>query len=218
VVINDIKRFDLDSIQPRDLNGRFQRVKKRLRSVHYLLDQGDEFTNEQIKSLIGLILTSNDFRKEYKAILGIDEAAEEKPSLPSRLTGSLTAGLSRFKDWLLYKDANEARKAYREFFNLSPLSDRDYLIFLRKLKADQPEFGEVVDQIFIMAHQHIASVLSNALKGVLPSRLQHDMNEREKLDLIARCKQLAEEEEARSWGALKDQVIQDLEDSNEQYA
>ena len=218
MVIKDIKGFDLDSIKPHDLNGRFQRVKKRLRSVYYLLDQGDEFSNEQIKSLIGLILTSNDFRKEYKAILGIDEAAEEKPSLPSRLTGSLTDGFSRFKDWLLYKDAIEARKAYRDFFDLSPLSDRDYLIFLRQLKADQPAFGEVIDQIFVMAHQHIASVLSNALKGVLPSRLQHEMNEREKLNLIARRKQLAEEEEARSWGALKDQVIQDLEDGNEQYA
>jgi len=215
VVIKDIKGFDLDSIKPHDQNGRFQKVKKRLRSVHYLLmGQGDEFSNEQIKSLIGLILTSNDFRKEYKAILGIDEAAEEKPSLPSRLTGAF----SKLRDWLLYKDENEARKAYHNFFDLSPLSDRDYLIFLRELKADQPEFGEVIDQIFVMAHQHIASVLSNALKGVLPSRLQHDMNEREKLGLIARCKQLAEEEEARSWGALKDQVIQDLEDSNEQYA
>ena len=212
--MKDIKKFDLDSIQPYGPNGHFQRVKKRLRSVHYILGQGNELSNEQIKSLIGLILNSDDFRKEYKAILGIDEAAEEKASLRSVFTGTL----SRFGDWLLFRDPNEARKAYHDFFNLSPLSDRDYLIFLRQLKAEQPAFGEVIDQILTMAHQHIADVLSNALRGPLPSRLQHDMNERGKQDLIARCKQLTEEEEARSWGALKDQVIQNLEENNEQYA
>jgi hypothetical protein len=138
----------------------------------------------------------------------------KKRSLRSRFTG----GLSKFGDWLSFRDPNEARKAYQDFFNLSPLSDHDYLNFLRQLKADQPAFGEVIDQILVMAHEHIANVLSSALNGILPSRLQHDMNEREKLDLIARCKKQVEEEEARSWGALKDQVIQDLEASNEQYA
>ena len=208
--MKDIKRFDLDSIRPYGPNGRFQRVKKRLRSVHLLI-QGGKLSNEQINSLIGLILTSGDFRKEYKAILGIDEAAEKRSS---RVSGTL----SRFGDWFLSKDPNEARKAHHEFFDLPPLSDRDYLIFLRQLKADQPAFREVIDQILVMAHQHIADVLSNALRSQLPFRLQHDMNEREEQDLKARRKKITEEEEAHSWGALKDQVIQDLEDSNEQYA
>ena len=209
-------KFDLDSIQPGGPKGRFQKVKKRLRSVHYLLGQGDEFSNEQIKSLIGLILTSDDFRKEYKAILGIDEAGEGTASLGFPL--SVNGALSKLRDWILFRDPGEARKAYRDFFDLSPLSDHDYLIFLSQLKTSQPAFGEVIDQIFVMAHQHVANVLSNVLRGPLPSRLQHDMNEREKQDLKARHKQLAEEEEARSWGALKDQVIQELEDINEQYA
>jgi len=209
--MRDISRVDLDSIQPK---GNFRRIKKRLRSVHSLLHQGDEFSNEQIKSLIGLILIQGDFRKEYKAFLGIDEATEEKVSLGARFTGTL----SKLGDWLLLRDPSEARKAYHDFFDLSPLSDRDYLIFLRQLKADQPEFGEVIDQIFIMAHQHIASLLTNALNGSLPARLQHDMNEREKQDLNVRCQQLAEAEEARSWKSLKDQVIQDLGARNEQYA
>ena len=209
-------KFDLDSIRPGGPKGRFQKVKKRLRSVHYLLSQGDEFSNEQITSLIGLILTSDDFRKEYKAILGIGEAGEETASPRSHF--SLTGTLSKLGDWLFSSNPNEAKKAYRDFFNLSPLSDREYLIFLRQLKIDQPAFGEVIDQILVMAHQHIADVLSTALKGPLPSRLQHEMNEREKKDLKARHKQLAEEEEARSWEALKGQVIQDLEDSSEQYA
>ena len=211
--MKDIKRFDLDSIQPHGPKGRFQRVKKRLRSVHLLI-QGGKLSNEQIISLIELILASGDFRQQYKAILGIDEAAEEKGSLRSRFTGTL----SWFGDWLLFRDPYEAEKAYHNFFNLSPLSDRDYLIFLHQLKADQPAFGEVIDQILTMAYQHIAYVLSNALSGPLPSRLQHDMNEREKQAFIARWKQTAEEEEARSWRELKDQVIQDLEDSNERYA
>ena len=214
--MNESKKFDLDSIRPDGPYGRFQKVKKRLRSVHYLLSQGDEFSNEQIKSLIGLILTSDNFRKEYKAILGIDEASEETASLGSRF--SFTGALSKLGDWLLFRDPSEARKAYHEFFDLSPLSDRDYLIFLRQLKTDQPAFGEVIDQILVMAHQHIAYVLSNALSGPLPSRLQHDMNEREKQALIARWRRMTEAEEARSWGSLKDQVIQDLEDSNERYA
>ena len=218
VVTKDISRVNLDSIQPDGPNGRFQKVKRRLRSVHCLLDKGDGISNEQIKSLIGLILTSNNFREEYKAILGIGEPTEGEAPLHLRFTSAVTGTLSRFGDWLLIRDPKEAKKAYREFFDLSPLSDHDYLNFLRQLKADRPVFAEVIDEIFVMAHQYIANALSNALKGPLPSRLQHDMNDREKQDLTARCKRLEEEEEARSWGALKDQIIQDLGASNEQYA
>ena len=218
VVTKNISAVNLDSIQPDGPKGRFQRIKKRLRSVCCLLDKGDAVSNEQIKSLVGLILTSKDFREDYKAILGINEAAEGEVSLRLRFTSAVTGTLSRFGDWLLVRDPNEARKAYHDFFNLSPLSDHDYLNFLRRLKADQPIFAEVIDEIFVMAHQYISNALSNALKSQLPDRLQHDMNEREKRELSARCKRPAEEEEARSWGALKDQVIQDLGASNEQYA
>ena len=215
VVTKDISGVDLDSIRPGGQNGQFQRVKKRLRSVHCLLDKGDELSNEQITSLIGLILTSKEFRKEYKAILGIGEPTEGEVPLFTRV---FSGPVSRFGDWLLARDPSEALKAYHEFFDLSPLSDHDYLIFLRQLKADQPAFAEVIDEIFVMAHQYIANALSSALKGPLPSRLQHDMNDREKQELTARCKRLEEEEEAGSWGALKDQIIQELEASNEQYA
>ena len=209
-----IEKVDLDSIQPGGPNGRFQKVKKRLRSVHCLLDKGDGFSDEQIKSLIGLILNSQNFREEYKAIIGIDEAAEGEVPLHSRFT----RGFSRLGDWILLRDPSQARKAYREFFDLSPLSDHDYLIFLRQLKVDQPAFAEVIDEILVMAHQHIAGALSNALNGHLPSRLHHDMNNMERQELIAKCKRLAAEEEARSWGALKERLIQDLGASSEQYA
>ena len=216
--MKDISRVDLNSIQPGGPKGRFQKFKKRLRSVHCILDKGDGISNEQTKSLIGLILTSNNFRVEYKAILGIGEPAEGEVPLHLRFTSAVTGTLSRLGDWLLIRDPKEAKKAYDEFFDLSPLSDHDYLNFLRQLKADQPAFAEVIDAILLMAHQHIANALSNALKGPLPSRLQHDMNGREKQELVARCKRLEAEEEARSWEALKDQVIQDLGASHEQYA
>lgn len=212
--MKSIERVDLGSIQPGGPNGRFQKVKKRLRSVHCLLEKGDGFSDGQISSLIALILNSENFREDYKAIIGIDEAAEGEVPQQSRFT----RGLSRLGDWLLLRDPSQAKKAYREFFDLSPLSDHDYLIFLRQLKVDQPAFAEVIDEILVMAHRHIANALSNALNGYLPSRLQHDMNEKERQELIAKCKQLEEEEEARSWGALKEQLIQDLEASSEQYA
>ena len=218
VVKKNISGVNLDSIQPDGPKGRFQIAKKRLRAVHCLLDKEDIVSNEQIKSLIGLILTSTEFRKEYKAILGIGEAAEGEVPLHLRFTSAVTGTFSRFGDWLRAKDPSEARKAYRDFFDHSPLSDHEYLNFLRRLKADQPAFSEVIDEIFVMAHQYIANALSHALKGQLPDRLQLDMNEREKQELSARCKRLAAEDEARSWGALKDQVIQDLGASNEQYA
>ena len=218
VVMKNLWGVNLDSIQPDGPKGHFQKVKRRLRSVHCVLDKGDAVSNEQIKSLIDLILPSKNFREEYKAILGIDEAAEGEVPLHLRFTSAVTGTFSRFGDWLRAKDPSEARKAYRDFFDHSPLSDHDYLNFLRRLKADQPVFAEVIDEIFVMAHQYIANALSTALKGQLPDRLQHDMNEREKRELSARCKRQAEEEEARSWEALKDQVIQDLGASNEQYA
>ena len=218
VVKKNISGVDLDSIRPGGQNGQFQRVKKRLRAVHCLLGKEDMVSNEQIKSLIGLILTSTEFREEYKAILGIGVAPEGEAPLHLRFTNAVTGTFSRFGDWLRARDPSEARKAYRDFFDQTPLSDRDYLNFLRRLKADQPAFAEVIDEIFVMAHQYIANALSNALKGQLPDRLQHDMNEREKQEWSAKCKRLAAEEEARSWEALKDQLIQDLEASNDQYA
>ena len=179
--------------------------------MEYVLRQGNEFSEEQVKSLIGLIFTSDDFREEYKRILGINEAAEEKVSL-------YTGAFSKLKDWLSFRDPIEARRAYQDFFNHSPLPDHDYLNFLVQLKADRPAFGEVIGEIFVMAHKHIANEISTALKGQLPSRLQQDMNLREKEDLAARCQQFAAAEEARSWKALRDQLIQDLEAMHERYA
>ena len=102
-------------------------------------------------------------------------------------------------------------------YSNTPLSDRDYLERLVQLKADRPAFAGVISEIFLMAQQHIASCLSTTLKGQLPSRLQRDMNEREKEDLAAKCQQLADAEEERSWQSLKDQLIQDLRARNEQY-
>lgn len=214
VVMKEISKLDLESIHP-DPHGRFQRVKKRLRSVDCLLHQeGNEFSEEQVKSLIGLILTSSNFREECQTIIGINGPAEEKVSLRSRLTGAV----SRFGDWLFLRDPTEALNAYHDFFKHSPLSDREYLNSLVQLKLDRPAFGDVIEEIFAMAHQYIANLLSTALKGQLPSRLQRDMNEREKQDLVGRCQQSADADEARSWQSLKDQLIQDLGTRNERYA
>ena len=212
MVIKEISKYDLESIHsvPR---GRFQRVKKRLRSVDCLLRQGNKLSEEQVKSLIGLILTSDNFREECKTIIGIDGAAEEKQSRHSHLSDAL----SRIGDWLFIRDPTEARQAYSDFFIHSPLSDRDFLISLAQLKADHPAFGEVIGDIFAMAHQYITNVISSALKGQLPSRLQHDINEREKMDLAARCQQLAAAEETHSWESLRDHLVQDLGARNERY-
>ena len=212
MVIKEISKYDLESIHPAP-RGHFQKVKKRLRSVDCLLRQGNELSEEQVKSLIGSILTSNNFREECKAIIGIDGAAEEKQSLRSHLVGAL----SRIGDWLFIRDPIQARQAYFDFFNHSPLSDRDYLNSLVQLREDHPAFGEVIGDIFAMAYQYITNAISSALKGHLPSRLQHDMNEREKKDLAARCQQLAAAEEAHSWESLRDQLVQDLAARNEQY-
>ena len=214
-ITKEVSKVDLDSIHT---HKHFQRVKKRLLSVDYLLRQGDEFSTGQVESLIGLILTpSDDFRGEYKKIIGIDGTAEEKSSLRSRLTGRLTGAMTALGDWIFLRDPMEARRAYHAFFDRSPLSDRDYLERLVQLKADQPAFGGVIGEIFVMAQQHVASRLSTVLKGQLPSRLQHDMNERERKDLAAKCQQLSDAEEERSWQSLKDQLMQGLRAKNEQY-
>jgi len=208
VVVKEISKLDLDSITSK----RFQKIKRRSLLVDYALNQGDELEEEQVEHLIGLILTpSGGFSEGYKNITGIDVAVEERPSLRSRVTGVVTA----IGDRILHPI--EGRSAHRASFDRSPLPDRNYLEHLVKLKADRPAFAGVVGEIFVMAQQHIASRLSTALKGQLPSRLQHDMNESRKKDLASECQQLADTEEERSWRSLKDQLIQSLRARNEQY-
>ena len=205
-VMKEISKLDLDSITSK----RFQKLKMRSLIVDSVLGQGNEFSDEQVESLIGLILTpSGGFWDGYRKII----AAASSSSLRSRLTGVMT----RIGDWVSLRGPVEGSRAHQASLNRPPLSDCDYLNFLVQLKADRPAFGRVIGEIFAIAQQHIAARLSIALQGRLPSRLQHDMNERERNDLAAKCQQLADAEEERSWQSLKDQLIQELRARNEQY-
>ena len=112
-----------------------------------VLGQGNEFSEEQVESLIGLILTpGGGFWEGYRKII----AAASSSSLRSRLTGATT----RIGDWASLWSPVEGSRAHQALLNRPPLSDRDYLNFLVQLKADRPAFGRVIK--FLLSRSSIS--------------------------------------------------------------
>jgi hypothetical protein len=200
----------LDSIQLGGPNGRFRKLKKRLRHVEYLLSQDNDLSAEEVQGLAQALLTQGSFREEYTALVGT-AGADSQELEPSQRKGFAAGAWLKVKDWFSQPDEVETRKASHAFFNLPTLSDQEFLSSLPELVERQPALAEVVAEIQALAQAYLANQLGFLFSGPFVHRLQSEMNQKEKSSLADSLQRSREAEERRSWEALKVQLIEESE-------
>lgn len=185
-------------------------MKRRLRHIEHLLRQDNDVTTEEVQALARAILTQGSFREEYTTLVGVSDV-DSREIEPSERKGFRAAVWLKVKDWFSRPDEAEAQKGIKAFFNLTNLSDQDFLCSLPELVERHPAFVEVVAEIQGLAQGYISSVLGSLFSGPFVSQLQHHMNLREKSSLEDSLRQSLDAEERRSWEALKAKLIEETD-------
>ena len=185
-------------------------MKSRLRHVEHLLRQDNDVTTEEVQALAGAILTQGSFRQEYNALVGVGDVDSQEIE-PSERKGFKAAVWLKVKDFFSRPDEAEARKASKAFFNFPALSDQEFLCSLPKLVERHPGFAEVVAEIRVSAQGYLSNLLGSLFSASFVSRLQNQMNLRERSSLENSLRRSRDAEERRSREALKAQLIEETE-------
>lgn len=183
-------------------------MKNRLRHVEHLLHQDNDVTTEEVQALARAILTQGSFRKEYNALVGDVDSQEIEPS---ERRGFQAGIWLKVKDFFSRSDEAEARKESKAFFNFPALSDPEFLCSLPELVERHPGFAEVVAEIRVSAQGYLSKLLGSLFSASFVSRLQNQMNIRERSSLEDSLRRSRDAEERRSWEALKAQLIEETE-------